>query len=179
LTNLTGASPIDFTPVAKSLSAGKYGSITITNNEAGIFNKLGLAATSLVTLEYKSRKLREFITEYDPRVQEAIGILKNQLVNLQLDATNINREYKYTIRSAIDSAGDKGERLLLVNMYQQKKAQLDAAWSGYENLKNMLDKILEGERILAQNTSDLKSEPFRKSILTVAGDIIYLNNKTN
>ena len=177
LTSLTGASPIDFAPVANSLSAGKYGSITITNNEAGIFNKLAIAATTLVTLEYKSRKLREFITEYNPRVQEAIGILKNQLMNLQLDATNISREYKYTIRSAIDSASDKGERLLLVAMYQQKKTQLDEAWSGYESLKDLLDKILEGEKILAQNTGDLKNKPFIKSIMDIAGDINYSTPK--
>jgi hypothetical protein len=179
LSKLAGTSTMDFTPIARSLSAGKYGSITITDNEAGIFNKLSIAVTSLVTMEYKSRKLHEFITANDPGVQQAIGILKNQLTNLQIDAGNISREYRIAVRSAIDSTSDKGERLLLVNMYQQKKAQLDAAWSGYENLKKTLDKILDGEKMLAQNSSNLKSKPFTKSILDIAGDIIYLNNKTN
>jgi hypothetical protein len=179
LTKLAGVSNIDFTPISKNIVAGNYGSVTVTDQQAGIFNGLTTALTNLMTLEYESRKLHEFITTYDPRVQEAIGILKNQLINLQRDVTNINREYRFTIRSLVDSVSDKGERMLLINMYQQKKAQLDAAWSGYENLKKTLDKILEGEKLMVQNSSNLKSKPFIKSIMDIAGEIIYLNNKSN
>lgn len=179
LTKLAGTSAIDFTPISKNITSGNYGSVTVTDRQAGIFNGLTTAVTSLVTLEYKSRKLREFITKYDPTVQEAISILKNQLINLQIDATNISREYRFTIRSLVDSVSDKGERMLLISMYQQKKVQLDAAWSGYENLKKMLDKILDGEKMLVQNSADLKSKSFTKSIMDIAGDIIYLNNKSN
>ena len=180
LTKLSGVSLINFGPLAKNVKKGTYGKfITITDDEATTFTNLSGAITSLVTLDYKSKKLKEFIGDNDPAVQHAILALSIQLANLRTMVKNMKGAYHDAIRDDLNVAGDQSERLLLITIYKQKTDELNDAEGNYIQMQKVLSKIADGETLLKLNVENLKSENFKKSILNIAGDIIYLNSKSN
>ncbi len=179
LTKLSGVSLINFGPLGKNVTKGTYGRMTVTDQEASVFNKLTILATNLVTLEYKNRKIKEIVSSNDADVQNAIGMLYIKIDNLNGFIGTMEIQYQTLFTNLIHDAANQTERILLANVYKQKIKELDNSRLFYNNLEQSINKILQGDKLLMQNINNLKAEGFKKSILSIAGDIIYLNSKSN
>jgi len=179
LTKLSGASLINFAPVGKTIQKGTYGQITISANQATTFNNLSTVVTNLVTLEYKTKKIKEIISANDANVQNAINILYLQISNLNGLIGTMESRYQTLFTMLIHNSTSESDRIVLVSIYKQKIREFGGARQYIDNLENSIQRILKGDQLLIGNINNLKDEGFKKSILSIAGDIIYLNTKSN
>jgi hypothetical protein len=177
LTKLSGGSGINFAPIGKSISAGTYAGITISSTEESVFNKLSTVATNLITLNYKTNKIKEIITEYDKSVQESLGMLALHMDNLESKIKLMNTFYGTQANVLLKSAGES-ERWLIIATYKQKSKQFADDAKIYNNFQRTIKIVIKGDSLLSANIGNLKDETFKKKILDIAGDISYLNSNT-
>jgi hypothetical protein len=124
LTKLSGASLINFAPIGKSVQKGNYGGFTVNDAEANTFNTLSTVAADLVTLEYKTRKIKEIFSTNNAGVQNALGILLVKLDNLRGFIEVMRIKFKQTNTVLIHEATTESERVLLANTYKEKNDRL-------------------------------------------------------
>jgi hypothetical protein len=177
LTKLSGGSVINFAPIGKSISAGTYAGITISSTEASVFNKLSTVATNLITLNYKTNKIKQIITEYDKSVQESLGMLALHMDNLESRIKLMNTFYGTQANVLLKSAGES-EGWLIIATYKQKSKQFADDAKIYNNFQRTIKIVIKGDSLLNANIGNLKDETFKKKILDIAGDISYLNSNT-
>jgi len=179
LTKLSGASMINFAPIGKTIKKGSYGKITITDHEASTFNSLSAVVTNLITLEYKTRKIKEIVSANDAAVQDALNILLLQIENLDGFIGTMESRYQTVFTTLIHDSVSESDKIVLVSIYKQKTGELDGARQHINDLEKSIKKILKGDQLLINNIDNLKDEGFKKSILSISGDIIYFNSKSN
>lgn len=178
LTKLSGIKMINFAALGKSVAAGTYGSITVSKTESSVFNGLSTAATNLVTVKYKTRKIKEIVSKYDKDVVAGINSILLHLDNLKGKIELMQNDYRTTTDLLLKKTTDENMRWAIININKQKAMQLDKVVLFYNNTRSAIKKIREGEVLLMANINNLKDDTFKQKILSLASDIIYLNTPT-
>jgi hypothetical protein len=186
LGKLSGAkSTIDFAPVATAVAAGTYGALVITSTESSVVTALSTAASDLFTTKYKSKTIKEILVKYHDTAAIAMELLQLHIDNLKsmigLMRTKLQQRCDLLMAktaaspaSSVDAAA--AEKWAIVYIYKQKYRELERIMASYDKRYRSLDKIRQGHITLYENVNDLKSDGFKKRIIGLATDIIYINN---
>jgi hypothetical protein len=182
LSKLAGSgSVMNFAPIAGAVTAGTYGSVTITANESKAVNALATVATDLLTTHYKTKKLKEIILRYNDTIKIALDLMKLHLDNLRSEIQTMSTRLKSrtdVLMAKASSDSERradGERWPVVYIYKQKSLEWAGIISDYDRRYQSLDKIQKGHATLFAKVEDLRSESFKNSILGLTRDIIYIS----
>jgi hypothetical protein len=166
---------IKTTTLGGAVSAGTFGSVTISSTEAGIFNGLMTAAQDVLTDHYKSKKIEDLLTTYHDTVNRAIQSLMNLT---QISAgllQGMSTKFRENINILVNSAKTPAERLALVALYKDKALEWARVAADDERRYQALKTIQEGHDSLFAGIKNLKSDALKKQVLDFAGNIIYLS----
>ena len=176
LSKLAGnGSVMNFAPIAGAVTAGTYGKVTITDNEAKAVNALSTVATDLLTTRYKTKKIKEIIIKYNDTIRTALTLLKLHLDNLKSEIQVMNTALGTRTDVLMARAPDDGERWAVIYIYKQKTLEWAGVVADYDKRCQSLDKILKGHMDLDEKVNELGSESLKKSILDLTRDIVYIS----
>jgi hypothetical protein len=162
-------------PLNGVVTAGTYGSLTITSTEAGIFAGLTAAAQDLLTNNYKSKKIKEVLRTYHDTVDWVLGTLMLLTHNFRDRVQLLANTYRKKMDFLVDKTDSPGLRLVLVTLYRDKTTKWMQIESDYDRRNSALEKIREGHEALFKGVDNLREQNLKKKVLGLAQNIIYLS----
>lgn len=166
---------IKTSPLSTAVAAGTYGSATISSTEAGIFSALVTAAQDLLTNNYKSKKIKEVLQTYHDTVYRALGTLMLLTRNSKDLIRVMSNRFRAKMDTLVEKAPSNGVRLALVSLYREKRLRWQQAMADDDRRYLALEKIQEGHEDLFNSANNLREAGFKKKVLGLAQNIIYLS----
>lgn len=177
LGKLSGAeSYMNFAPIASAIREGNYGGLTITANESKVVNALANAATTLLTTNFKSKKIKEILTQYHDTISIAMEIMELHIDNLKNMIGLMRTKLQNRADLMMSNASTNAEKWAVAYTYKQKYKELGRIMTSYDKRYQSLDKIKQGHAALYENVNDLRSEGLKKKLTGFVTEIIYINN---
>ena len=172
------ASYFNFIPIGSSVPAGTYGSLVITANESKVVTTLATVATDLLTTHYKSKKIKEVLVKYHDTLDIAMQLLQLHIDNLKsrIGLMQTKLQQRCDLLMAKVPPPSDAEKWATVYTYKQKYKELGRIIASYDKRYRSLDKIRLDHIELYKNVNELSSEGFKKKVVDMAYDIIYINN---
>jgi hypothetical protein len=180
LAKLAGSgTAVNFSPIGSAVPAGTYGTISVTQDESTAVGALATAIGVLVTTKFKSTKVKEIILQKNDSVLTLLQNLRMHLDDLKSKIKNMQDKYLKRVNDMLGDTTHADVRWLLISDCKERYEQLDLIIARYDNRMAVLGKIITGQKELFDHVDDLKSESLKKSILGLAGNLIYLSNAKN
>jgi hypothetical protein len=166
---------ISFDPLTKSVQSGNYGSLTITSEEEKVVNALSKVLSGLLTVHFKSKKIKEIISKDNEAFQKAIHFLKLHLENLRDKIVLMANSYQSRSDEMLESSHSDAERWAVAYTYRQQYHQYSNILDRYNAMIRALELISQGHQHLYDHIQTLSSESVKKKILDFASDIYNMH----
>ncbi len=167
---------ISVNPLGKSVPAGTYGMVTISDQEANIASGLAIGLSDLFTTEYKSRNLKVFISSYHDSVAPLISLLRIRANTLGARIVNLQIELEHMADSLISYTKDKEVKWPILLSYEQKMKSLSETLVLYQHREKDFEKVLEGGQLIYENAQHLNSKSFKDKMTVLVSDLSLNSN---
>lgn len=175
LTNYT------FDPLAKSLTAGNFGGVQVTPEQAQSYAKIASVLSGALTDGYRQKKIGTYIGEANDAIKTLLQALQFTLSgNLagRLE-TKKSRLRSYYFDLANDSSTSAYERKNIIEEYGSLTAGMDEMKRQLQTFSKSLGVITEGHQKLYENRNTLTLPQVREALLLYAGNIRDLADEFN
>jgi hypothetical protein len=167
---------INFAPMGAPLPAGKYGSVVISTQEAGIASRLALALTTLSTTRYKAKRIPAFLATYRDSVAPLIRLLRVRADNLAGRIGNLQLQLRRVADSLIGYSERREMKMPVLFAYDAKRKELEATLTAYQQRVRDLDAIIAGGELLVDNIDKLHTKPFREKMMSIVNTLVLNAN---
>jgi hypothetical protein len=162
---------IDINPLGKSVTAGTYGMISISNEESSIASGLATGLSDLFTTTYKSKKLKGFLRNYHDSVAPLIGWLAIRAHNLALRMRSLQIEVDQVADSLISHTKQNELKWSILFTYEREMKDLSRIRDLYLERERDFKNVLNGGELIYQNADNLHSGDFKKRLKSLASDL--------
>jgi hypothetical protein len=158
------------------VTAGTYGSLTISSTEASVASGVATGIQDLLTVNFKSKHLTANLQTYGNAVDSSLAAYIRHLEALDGQTTNliIYLNTRLIAYRAVTAPGP--ERFSVVAVYNQKMRELTGRQAGFKNLISQIQLIRSGYHQLVINAGDIRSKNLKQELLAFANNISYLSN---
>jgi hypothetical protein len=167
---------IDVNPLGKSVTAGRYGMITISNEESNIASGLATGLSDLFTTTYKSKKLKDFIRNYHDSVAPLIGFLAIRARNIAIRMRSLELEVKHVADSLISHTNQNELKWPILFTYEREMKDLSGIRALYMQREQDFLDVQKGGEFIYQNAAHLRSRDFKKKLKILVSDLILNAN---
>lgn len=174
--NLTNYS---FNPVAKSLSAGSFGGVQITPEQAQSYARIAGVLSGAITGGYRKKKLSVYIGEANEAVKTLLQALR---FNMERNLAGRLETRKSRLRSfyfdlANDATTSAYERKNIIEEYGRLMAGIEERKQQLQTFSQALEVIAESHQKLSDNRTKLSLPQLKEMLQLYASNIRVLVNE--
>ncbi|WP_194776563.1 hypothetical protein [Pararhodonellum marinum] len=167
--------------ITAGIQEGNFGSINMNRQQVSAFVDLGQVLTNSVTGNYRKSKLKAYVKEADPAVQELLGFLRfnlsdNLTQKVRAQQLLLKDNYFFLLRepslSELEKRSATGE-------YYERIRNLEGNNREIKVYTSLLEKLADGHRELAENIDRMKFSDLQSLMFGYAEDLTQLHQVLN
>jgi hypothetical protein len=180
VSKLSGSSDIiNVDTLAGAVTAGKYGSLTITSTDATVASAVATAIQDLITVNFKSKHLAIDLRQYGGAVDSSLNAYIRHLDNVSNKLLDMHDKLVFRLHIYRETAAPGPNRWAILYAYNQMIADLTTRQRQFDTLIRQIRLIREGYRQLILNAGSIHSKSLKQKLMALVQNISYLSKSQN